>query len=76
MVGYDQARAGALVLRLDDATLAEVGQVRHPDPGTGWGVGAIRRSLVVGDELWTLSASGLAANDLGTLTDRGWVAFG
>jgi len=72
MGGYDQS--GALVLHLGDAALVEVGNVRHPDEGTG--LGAIRRSLVVGDELWTVSRSGLAANDLGDLAGRGWVAFG
>lgn len=62
-------RTGALVLRLDDAALVEVGNVAHP------GTGPIRRSLVAGDELWTMSISGLAANELGDLTNRGWVAF-
>jgi len=71
MGGYD--RIGALVLRIGDAALVEVGTVQHPGEGTGSGV--IRRSLVVGDELWTISRSGLAANDLGNLAGRGWVAF-
>lgn len=71
MAGY--GRTSALVLRLDDAALMEVGNVQHPDAGIS--TGPIRRSLVVGDELWTMSSSGLAANELGDLTNRGWVAF-
>jgi hypothetical protein len=69
MTRYD--RIGALVLRVGDAALVEVGNVQHPTAS-----GPIRRSLVIGDELWTMSISGLAANDLSALADRGWVAFG
>jgi len=68
MAGY--GRSGALVLRVDDAALVETGNLQHPDAGQ------IRRSLVIGDELWTVSDSGLAANELGHLANRGWVAFG
>ena len=76
IVDNDTAKVGALVLRLGDAALNEVGDVRHRDIGSGYGTGAVRRSLVIGDALWTLSASGLAANDVGSLAERGWVAFG
>ncbi|CAN5796677.1 beta-propeller domain-containing protein [soil metagenome] len=35
----------------------------------------IRRSLVVGDTLYTVSDAGVAGNDLTTLDDAGWVGF-
>jgi uncharacterized secreted protein with C-terminal beta-propeller domain len=35
----------------------------------------IRRSIVLGDRLLTLSASGLQTNELSTLTERAWLAF-
>jgi len=65
----------ALALRVSNRALDEVGRVRHPVPQTARAVnsGMIRRSLVVGDTLWTVSDAGLLASrvtDLGTL---GWV---
>ena len=46
------AGSGALVLRLHDGTLDRLGIVRQR------GDGVIRRSLVVGDTLWTVSDAG------------------
>jgi uncharacterized secreted protein with C-terminal beta-propeller domain len=56
----------ALVLRLDAGAITEVGRVTHP-------TGMIRRSLVIGDELWTVSDAGLMVSDLGTVAQRAWV---
>ena len=57
---------GALALRVtDDLTLAD--QLDQP---------ALLRSLVVGDELWTLSRSGLRASALSTLEQLAWVPLG
>jgi len=54
---------GALALRVtDDITLAE--QLDQP---------ALLRSLVVGNELWTLSKAGLRASDLSTMKQLAWV---
>jgi hypothetical protein len=58
---------GALALTIDGATIHELGRVR---PGV-----QIRRSLVVGDTLWTVTETGLGANHVTTLTDEGWIPF-
>jgi len=56
----------ALVLRLDAGGITEVGRVTHPN-------GMIRRSLVIGDELWTVSDAGVMVSDLGTVAQRAWI---
>jgi len=35
----------------------------------------IERTLVIGDDVWTMSSSGLLVSDLGSLHRRGWVPF-
>jgi len=68
--------SAALVLHVSDQSIAEAGLITHPaTPGDPAG-GQIRRSLVIGSDLWTLSDQGLKANDLMTLTPLGWVPFG
>jgi uncharacterized secreted protein with C-terminal beta-propeller domain len=58
---------GALALTVDGTTIREFGRV-----GAGR---QIRRSLVIGDTLWTVTETGLGANDLKTLTSEGWIPF-
>jgi hypothetical protein len=65
----------ALVLRVTDRELVEVGTVRHPEARDGGMPGQIRRSLVIGDVLWTVSAAGLKANDAVTLRTLAWIPF-
>ena len=68
---------GALVLKQRDAGFAELGTVRHPATGgDGYGRGAVRRALVVGDELWTVSAAGVMVSTADRLTERAWIPFG
>jgi hypothetical protein len=65
----------AVVLRIGQHSLTQVGTITHPATA-GFPAGSqIRRSLVVGDTLWTLSDSGLKATGLSTLAPQGWVPF-
>jgi hypothetical protein len=65
------------------AGIEELGRITHlvesGTDGTGTvfpgGVVPIRRSLVVGATLLTVSDAGVKANSLDTLADLGWVAF-
>jgi hypothetical protein len=63
--GFQQGNY-ALVLRLDAAGLTEVGRISHPN-------GIVQRSLVIGDELWTVSDAGVMVNDLDRLAQRAWI---
>jgi hypothetical protein len=60
---------GALVLRVHDNTITEVGTIT--DPAGGW----MRRALVVGDELWTVSNTGLLAQDSTGLAQHAWLPW-
>jgi hypothetical protein len=62
--------AGALGFRLDPAApIAEVGRATHPEGAP------VRRSLVVGERLFTLSERGLLASSLADLAPLTWVPF-
>jgi len=65
----------AVVLRVGHRSLTEVGTITHPAAADFPAGSQIRRSLVIGDTLWTLSDSGLKANELNTLAPQGWVPF-
>jgi uncharacterized secreted protein with C-terminal beta-propeller domain len=64
---------GAIGLRMDAGTLAEIGRVAH---GEGPEHAPIARSLVIGDRLYTLSYLGLEASRLDTLAPVAFVPFG
>jgi hypothetical protein len=67
--------SAALVLHVRDHSITEAGLITHPAvPGDPAG-GQIRRSLIIGGDLWSLSDHGLQANDLTTLAPLGWVPF-
>lgn len=59
----------ALVLKLRDGAFTEAGTIAHPNNGQ------MRRSLVIGDALWTVSTRGVMVSDLNTLAQRAWVPF-
>ncbi|WP_158852014.1 beta-propeller domain-containing protein [Saccharothrix deserti] len=64
--------SGLLVLRLGDGAFSALGTVRHEsstyDPG-------IRRALVIGDDLWTVSAAGVQVSRIDGLAQQAWVPF-
>jgi uncharacterized secreted protein with C-terminal beta-propeller domain len=65
--------SGAVGVRVDRGGLPEVGRVSHePVDGVLW---PIRRSVVIGDRVFTVSEGGALAADLGTLAAQGFVAF-
>jgi hypothetical protein len=67
---------GALVLRLGDREVTEVGTVRVPEDRLREDrSNVVQRSLVIGDVLWTLSDGGLQAVDVSTLGDLAWVTL-
>jgi hypothetical protein len=65
--------AGALVLQISGQSIKEVGCLQHPSFGN-YAFGAqIRRSLVIGQTLWTVSDAGLMASDLTSLARQAWI---
>jgi uncharacterized secreted protein with C-terminal beta-propeller domain len=65
----------AMAMRVTDRGIEKLGMVAQPrndgirpDESPG-----IRRSLVIGNTLWTVSDGGLQASDLSTLDQVGWV---
>jgi uncharacterized secreted protein with C-terminal beta-propeller domain len=75
---YDPAAgptfSGAVGFRIARGTgIKEVIRVSHP--GAARGEVPVRRSLVVGDALYTVSDAGVQATGLQTLADEGWAAF-
>ncbi|GAA4972432.1 hypothetical protein GCM10023205_43230 [Yinghuangia aomiensis] len=59
----------ALVLKLQNGSFTPVGRIEHP------GGLQVRRSLVIGDELWTVSGGGFKVNALADLGERAWIPF-
>jgi uncharacterized secreted protein with C-terminal beta-propeller domain len=77
---YDPAAgptfSGAVGFRIGRATgIREVVKVSHPLGASRPGELPIRRSLVVGDALYTVSDGGVQATGLKTFADEGWAAF-
>ena len=65
--------AGAVGLTVDPAAgIAEVGRASHD--GEGW-TSAVRRSLIVGGRLVTISNGGVQQNSLSNLAEEDWLGF-
>jgi hypothetical protein len=74
----DAPPSGALVLRIDDSGITRTGFITQPDIANTTGYprySPIERSLIIGQTLWTISATGAMASDLTTLRQQGWVHF-
>ncbi|GAB3475967.1 beta-propeller domain-containing protein [Amycolatopsis cihanbeyliensis] len=68
---------GALVLRLGERGMTEVGTVRQPAESGSAGDGVVRRAMVIGDRLWTVSSAGALVSEVGDGgTNRvAWIPF-
>ncbi len=65
---------GAVGLTVERETgITPIARVRHPDERSGGS--PVRRSVVVGESVYTISDTGLMASALPTLEPRGWVMF-
>jgi hypothetical protein len=76
----DKPFIGAVGFRVGRGGIVESGRITHTgeaSPGDAGGVGGIpiRRSLVVGDALYTVSEMGVKATGLASFADEGWAAF-
>jgi len=65
---------GAMAVRLTGDDLEEIDRLSHESRRDSWASG-IRRSLVIGDRLYTMSELGIEAADLETLEDAAWISF-
>jgi uncharacterized secreted protein with C-terminal beta-propeller domain len=68
--------SGALVLRLSGNAFTQLGMISHPANQPGYPDPSVRRALVIGEELWTVSGSGLMVNHLNGLVQKAWIPFG
>jgi uncharacterized secreted protein with C-terminal beta-propeller domain len=67
--GFSQTTSGAVAFQVRPDAIREVGRITHPSGDF------VRRSLVIGDAVYTVSHSGVMANDLRTLAQRAWVSL-
>ncbi|ETK33198.1 beta-propeller domain-containing protein [Microbispora sp. ATCC PTA-5024] len=71
--------SAALVLKVGDGGIDQEGLIRHPRPAAHGDAApvdeGIRRCLVIGDHVWTLSDAGLKVSDAATLADQAWIPF-
>jgi len=65
--------SGAVAFRVGSASVDEAGRITHPAPSEHHLPPPIGRSLVIGDRLLTVSATGIATNALGDLAPLGFV---
>lgn len=72
----DRPFVGALGLRVRRAGITEAGRVSHPGLSGAAPVGSpgtpIRRSVVIGDALYTISAAGVRGSSLSSFADLGF----
>jgi hypothetical protein len=68
----DEVFTGAVGFRVARGGIAPVGRLSHP--AEPW-VGRIRRSLVIGDRVFTVSDAGVLASPLATLAGGAWLSL-
>ncbi|MEA2479367.1 MAG: hypothetical protein QOJ07_1289 [Thermoleophilaceae bacterium] len=74
LYGQDDPFVGAIGFSVDPASgIDEAGRISHP--AGQYYTPAIDRSVVVGDRLFTISAGGIAANDIGSFGPLEFVSF-
>lgn len=77
--GEDLSFSGAVAYRIDAENGIElVGTIEHDQAALGedsWYGSNIRRTMVIGDQLFTMSNEGLQRNALADLAGSGWVEF-
>jgi hypothetical protein len=75
----EEYQSAAMVLKVGDGAITKAGVITHPSAQRRRGQGpadpAIRRCLIIGDTLWTVSDTGLKASDAKTLAGQGWIPF-
>jgi hypothetical protein len=64
--------SGALVLQLTGNSIRQVGFVSQPGPNYQ---PQIRRTVLIGQTLWTVSDAGLMASDANTLARQAWLPY-
>ena len=70
----NQTSSGALLIRVGDHELTELGWISQPiKPTSDYYPSPIRRSLVIGEELWTVSPSGVMASSLDGKRQIAWL---
>jgi len=70
---------GALVLRVNGTEIDEIGLLSHQTDRTGmpdyYADASIRRAVVIGNSLWTVSSAGALVSDLTTLDGQQWIPY-
>ncbi|PWK81996.1 putative secreted protein with C-terminal beta-propeller domain [Lentzea atacamensis] len=65
--------ASSLVLRVEGNQIRETGKI--VEPASGQNHGGARRTIVIGDQLWSISASGVQINARSGLAQQAWLPF-
>ena len=77
--GKEEVFFGAIGIDINDGDIKEIGAIAHPggtsDEGLWDWQAQIQRSLVIGDDLYTISMKGLLRSDLDTLEDEVFLNF-
>lgn len=73
----ESAWFGAVGLKVEeDGDLREIQRVTHPGGEDNWDWQAqIRRSIVIGDSVYTISSKGILKSDLADLAEEAWLDF-